>query len=67
MLGNLYFSEKRYREAENEYKEAIRLNPTENNYYALGKTYLELGQYSDAGNQFNTVKRLTSRLQRKGK
>jgi uncharacterized protein HemY len=67
MLGNLYFSEKRYREAENEYKEAIRLNPTENNYYALRKAYLELGQYSDAGNQFNTVKRLTSRLQRKGK
>ncbi len=58
MLGNLYFSEKRYKESENEYKEAIRLNPTENNYYALGKAYLELGQYNDAGNQFNTVKRL---------
>ena len=67
MLGNLYFSEKRYREAANEYKEAIRLHPTENNYYSLGKAYLELGQYSDAGNQFNTVKRLTSRLQREGK
>jgi tetratricopeptide (TPR) repeat protein len=67
MLGNLYFSEKRCREAENEYQEAIRLNPTENNYYALGQAYLELGQYNDTGNQFNTVKRLTSRLQREGK
>ena len=58
MLGNLYFSEKRYKESENEYKEAIRLNPTENNYYSLGQAYLELGQYNDAENQFNTVKRL---------
>lgn len=57
-LGNLYFSEKRYKEAEIEYKEAVRLNPIANNYYALGQAYLELGQYNDAGNQFNTVKRL---------
>jgi tetratricopeptide (TPR) repeat protein len=55
------------KESESEYKEAIRLNPTENNYYALGQAYLELGQYNDAGNQFNTVKRLTSRLQQEGK
>lgn len=58
MLGNLYFSENRYREAENEYKKAVRLNPTANNYYALGQACLELGQYNDAENQFNTVKRL---------
>jgi len=58
MLGNLYFSEKRYRDAENEYKQAIRLNPTENNYYSLGQAYLELGQYNAAKNQFNTVKHL---------
>jgi len=57
-LGNLYFSEKRYKEAEIEYKEAVRLNPIANNYYALGQAYLELGQYNDAENQFNTVKRL---------
>ena len=47
-LGNLYFSEKRYKEAEIEYKEAVRLNPIANNYYALGQAYLELGQYNDA-------------------
>jgi tetratricopeptide (TPR) repeat protein len=58
ILGNLYFSEKRYRDAENEYKQAIRLNPTENNYYSLGQAYLELGQYNAAKNQFNTVKHL---------
>ncbi|TET88986.1 MAG: tetratricopeptide repeat protein [Desulfobacteraceae bacterium] len=57
-LGNLYFSEKRYKEAEIEYKEAVRLSPIANNYYALGQAYLELGQYNDAENQFNTVKRL---------
>ncbi|MBW2168177.1 MAG: tetratricopeptide repeat protein [Deltaproteobacteria bacterium] len=57
-LGNLYFAEKCYSEAESEYKEAVRLNPNANNYYALGQAYLESGKYSDAENVFNRIRRL---------
>jgi len=58
-LGNLYFSLGRHKEAEGEYKEAVRKNPSDNNHYALGQTYLAMEQFSDAERQFNTVKRLS--------
>jgi Flp pilus assembly protein TadD len=54
-LGNLYFTEKRYKEAEQEYKEAVRLNPSANNHYSLGQVYLSLELYDDARSQFNEV------------
>lgn len=57
-LGNLYFAEKRFSEAESEYKKAIKLNPSANNYYALGQSFLESGKYSDAENTFDRVRRL---------
>lgn len=57
-LGNLFFSLGRHKEAEEEYKEAINLNPSATNHYSLGQTYLALEQYSSAEKEFNTVKRL---------
>jgi tetratricopeptide (TPR) repeat protein len=57
-LGNFLYSEERYSEAESEYKEAIRLNPTSSSYYSLGQAYLELGKYNEAENVFEKVKRL---------
>ena len=57
-LGNLYFTEMRYQEAEQEFKEAVRLNPSANNHYSLGQTYMGLERYNDARSQFNEVIRL---------
>ena len=54
-LGNLYFTEKRYKEAEQEFKEAVRINPTANNHYSLGQAYLEHELYNDARIHFNEV------------
>ena len=54
-LGNLYFTEKRYKEAEQEFKEAVRLNPSANNHYSLGQAYMGLEQFNDARSQFNEV------------
>jgi tetratricopeptide (TPR) repeat protein len=57
-LGNLYFAEKRYSEAKDEYQEAVRLNPDANNYFALGQAFLELKKYDNAEDQFKKVRRL---------
>lgn len=57
-LGNLYFSLGRPKDAEKEYKAAVKLNPSPTNYYSLGQAYLELKQYGSAERQFNVVKRL---------
>jgi len=57
-LGNLYFTEKRYKEAEQEFKAAVRLNPSANNHYSLGQAYMGQALFNDARNQFNEVIRL---------
>jgi tetratricopeptide (TPR) repeat protein len=57
-LGNLYYAEERYQEAEEAYKEAVRINPIANNYYALGQVYLITDRAVEAENQFNEVLRL---------
>ncbi len=57
-LGNLYFSLKRYDEAEKEYKEVVNLNTNGVNYYALGQVYLATERYDEAENIFNKVRRL---------
>jgi tetratricopeptide (TPR) repeat protein len=57
-LGNLYFSQKRYNEAMQEYGEAVRLNPGTVNRYALGQAYIELGRFVDAENQYSEIQRL---------
>lgn len=57
-LGNLYYAEKRYKEAEEAYKEGVRINPSSSNIYALGQAYLSSGHYSDAEIQFSKVDRM---------
>ena len=57
-LGNLYYSMDRYKEAEAEYLEAYRINPSGTSQYSLGQVYLELERYSDAQQAFNKVKQL---------
>lgn len=57
-LGNLYYAEERYQEAEEAYKEAVRINPIADNYYALGQVYLITDRAVEAENQFNEVLRL---------
>jgi tetratricopeptide (TPR) repeat protein len=47
-LGNLYFQEDRFQEAEREYAKAVKLNPSSNNLYALGQAHLSTGRYQDA-------------------
>ena len=57
-LGNLYYSLDRFNDAEDQYKEAVRKNPSAVNHYSLGQAYLELGKYSQAEKEFNIVKRM---------
>jgi tetratricopeptide (TPR) repeat protein len=60
-LGNLYHSQKRYAEAMREYAEAVRLNPSAVNRYALGQAYIELGRFADAESQYAEIQRLAPR------
>jgi tetratricopeptide (TPR) repeat protein len=57
-LGNLYFSEKRYQEAQQEYEQAVKLNPIANNRFSLGQAYMYNGRNSEAENQFRQVQNL---------
>ena len=57
-LGNLYYAQRRYQEAQNEYEKAVGLNPTTQSLYSLGQAYLETGRYMDAQTQFSKVHRL---------
>ncbi|MFO7985839.1 MAG: tetratricopeptide repeat protein [Desulfatiglandaceae bacterium] len=57
-LGNLYFSLGRHKDAQDEYAEAVRLDPTAENRYALGQAYLFQDQYTDAEAEFQKVQRL---------
>lgn len=57
-LGNLYYTQERYQESQNEYERAVLLNPTAESHYSLGQAYLETGRYVDARTQFSKVNRL---------
>ena len=57
-LGNLYFSEKRFNEAEAEYSEAVGINPSANNYYSLGEAYIKTGKYDRAESLFKKVRNM---------
>jgi tetratricopeptide (TPR) repeat protein len=55
-LGNIYFSQKDYGNAEKEYKSAVSLNPTSStNIFSLGQAYLAEGRYQDAEKLFKQV------------
>ncbi len=57
-LGNLYYSEERYQEAENQYAQAVKLNPDPVNLYSLGQANIKTGRYNDAEDQFSKIQRL---------
>ena len=57
-LGNLYYSLDRFDEAEGQYEQAVRKNPSAVNHYSLGQAYLERGKYRQAEKEFNIVKRM---------
>jgi tetratricopeptide (TPR) repeat protein len=57
-LGNLYYSEERYQEAEVQYFQAAKLNPAPANFYSLGQAYIKTGRYNDAEDQFSKIQRL---------
>jgi Flp pilus assembly protein TadD len=57
-LGNLYFSQNKFEDARKEYAEAVRLNASTVNRYALGQAYIELGRYAEAENQYSEIQRM---------
>ena len=57
-LANLYFAEGRSQEAMIQYEKAVRLNPSANNYFSLGQSYLALEEYSQAESAFSRVARM---------
>ncbi len=56
-LGNIYYHEERYYEAEIEYKKAVRLNPSSENLYSLGQVYLSTERYKEAEETFQRILR----------
>jgi tetratricopeptide (TPR) repeat protein len=55
-LGNIYFSQKDYANAEKEYKSAVSLNPTSStDIFSLGQAYLAEGRYQEAEKLFQNV------------
>ncbi len=57
-LGNVYFFEKRYLEAQGEYSQAVRINPSASNRFSLGQGYLASGNYNEAEIQFKRAESL---------
>lgn len=56
--GNSFYSQKRYKSAEIEYRKALEFDPT-NNYakFNLGNAYYKQGNYDEAMKQFDAVNR----------
>ena len=57
-LAKLYFSLKKYKEAETEYAAAVRIEPSSTNHYSLGQAYLFQDRYTEAEAEFNEVRRM---------
>ncbi len=56
-LGNLYFANDRFDEALGEYEQAVALNPSVTNRYALGQALLATDQAGRALQEFTQIKR----------
>ncbi|MGB5986544.1 MAG: tetratricopeptide repeat protein [Desulfobacterales bacterium] len=54
-LGNRYYGQQRYAEAEKLYAEAVRLNPSDSNNYALGQAHLQTGKLSHAEDIYRKI------------
>jgi len=57
-LANLYYSQENYTDALANYQKAAKLNPSGATLYSLGQGYMATGQYNDAMDTFNQVRRL---------
>ena len=57
-LGQLLFSEDRYTEAAEQYRDAVQVNPSATNRYSYGEALLKIENYTEAEHQFREVKRL---------
>lgn len=57
-LGKLFYAQDRFKEAEDQFREAVRIEPVANNRYALGEALLAQEKYNEAENQFREVIRL---------
>lgn len=57
-LGDIRYFEGQYEEAEIDYNEAVRINPSAENHYSLGLLYWQTEQYEEAEGQFKQVLRL---------
>jgi tetratricopeptide (TPR) repeat protein len=58
-IGNIYYSQQKYEEACGQYSEAVRLNPSTTNRYALGQAYIELARFNDAEDQYSAIQRIS--------
>lgn len=58
-IGNIYYSQQKYEEACGQYREAVRLNPSTTNRYALGQAYIELERFNDAEEQYSAIQRIS--------
>lgn len=54
-LGNIYYFDDRYSEAQKEYEQAVRIDPSAANRFSLGQAYLSNGNYTEAELQFKRV------------
>jgi tetratricopeptide (TPR) repeat protein len=57
-LGNLHFSQQRYKDAEAAYRKAVAVNPNATNRYSLGQALLQTGDLPGAEREFGEVARL---------
>ncbi|HXI23928.1 MAG TPA: tetratricopeptide repeat protein [Pyrinomonadaceae bacterium] len=62
-LGNVYFKQRRFKDAAEVYKEVIRLQPTwPDSHYNLGLTYHRLNMKKEAQRELKTLESLHSNL-----
>lgn len=54
-LGNLYYSQEKYGQAEEAYRSAVNVYPSAETYYSLAHCYLAMEKLSEAENLFNKV------------
>jgi tetratricopeptide (TPR) repeat protein len=58
-LGNLQFSQENYKEAQDAYENAVRIDDSAGSRFALGQVFLKTNRLREAELQFEKVRRLT--------
>jgi tetratricopeptide (TPR) repeat protein len=60
-LGNIHFEDENHEAAQAAYAQAVKLDGSAGNRYALGQALLELGRYDEAESQFRKVREQSPR------